>query len=335
VKNQDLVSRRKFVSGIASGTAALQAGAAASTAKQEPAKRGKAAPAEYPRKFSGVHLQRIAFPLGGVGAGSISLGGRGQLRDWEIFNKPDKGNVMKYCFPSIFVQTGDQKPVVRVLEARIQPPYDGASGLGSQNAPGLPRLESCTFTGDYPLARIDFQDSDFPVSVSLEAFTPFIPLDADESGLPVAVLRYRVSNHAKTKATVSIAYSIDNPVGGTGRMNDYRGGALPGLFMRNPFLAASDAFAGSFALAVVGQGAGKVSYLRGWSQQRWAWTGALLFWDDFSADGELGPEAAVRDTTGSLCLKREIEAGAEADYTFLLSWHFPNRTPERCGWTAV
>ncbi|MEN6606912.1 MAG: GH116 family glycosyl-hydrolase, partial [Bryobacteraceae bacterium] len=201
-------------------------------------------------------------------------------------------------------------------------------------APGLPRLESCTFTGDYPLARIDFQDSDLPVSVSLEAFTPFIPRDADESGLPVAVLRYRVFNRAKTKATVSIAYSIDNPVGGTGRTNDYREGTLPGLFMRNPFLAASDAFAGSFALAVLGQGAGKVSYLRGWSQQRWAWTGALLFWDDFSADGELGPEAAVRDTTGSLCLKREIEAGAEADYTFLLSWHFPNRTPERCGWTA-
>ena len=24
-----------------------------------------------------------------------------------------------------------------------------------------------------------------------------------------------------------------------------------------------------------------------------------------------------------------------ADYTFLLSWHFPNRTPARCGWSAV
>src|SRR3954467_5503882 len=54
--------------------------------------RGKPPAAiEYPRKFTGRQLARIAFPLGGVGAGSISLGGRGQLRDWEIFNRPDKG----------------------------------------------------------------------------------------------------------------------------------------------------------------------------------------------------------------------------------------------------
>ena len=32
--------------------------------------------------------------------------------------------------------------------------------------------------------------------------------------------------------------------------------------------------------------------------------------------------------------KAQIAAGAEAEYTFLLAWHFPNRTPERCGWSA-
>ncbi len=60
----------------------------------------------------------------------------------------------------------------------------------------------------------------------------------------------------------------------------------------------------------------------------------MLFWDDFSADGELGPEAASRDAVGALCLQRTIESGDKADYTFVLAWHFPNRTPRRCGWTA-
>jgi uncharacterized protein (DUF608 family) len=60
----------------------------------------------------------------------------------------------------------------------------------------------------------------------------------------------------------------------------------------------------------------------------------MLFWDDFTADGELGPEAAERKATGSICLQREIAPGAEAEYTFLLSWHFPNRTPSSSGWTA-
>ena len=59
-----------------------------------------------------------------------------------------------------------------------------------------------------------------------------------------------------------------------------------------------------------------------------------VFWDDFSNDGQLGPEAAERKVIGSLCLQREITPGSEAEYTFLLGWHFPNRTPAWSGWTA-
>jgi len=32
------------------------------------------------------HIVRIALPLGGIGTGTVSLGGRGDLRDWEIMN---------------------------------------------------------------------------------------------------------------------------------------------------------------------------------------------------------------------------------------------------------
>src|ERR1700676_5397964 len=75
----------------------------------------------YPRTFEGAHLSRIAFPLGGVAAGSLSLGGRGQLRDWEIFNRPNKGFSPPYAFPAIWVQSGSAKPVTRVLESRVLP----------------------------------------------------------------------------------------------------------------------------------------------------------------------------------------------------------------------
>ena len=86
--------------------------------------------AAFPRVFTGRKLKMIAFPLGGVAAGSVALGGRGQLRDWEIFNRPNKGYSPAYAFPSIWAQTGDAKPVARVLEARILPPYEGQDGLG-------------------------------------------------------------------------------------------------------------------------------------------------------------------------------------------------------------
>jgi uncharacterized protein (DUF608 family) len=322
--------RRTFLQQVAMATGA---------AAQSPTGRTEARipSIAYPRVFRGRQLATIAFPLGGVAAGSISLGGRGQLRDWEVFNRPDKGNVPSYAFPSIWAQAGSSKPVARVLEARALPPYEGQNGLGSQNAPGLTRLARATFTGEFPLARIDFEDRKLPVKVSLEAFTPFIPHEADDSGLPVAVLRYRVGNPGAVPARVSIAWSLDNPVGSRtaeGRKNEYRkSGTLEGLEMTNPRLAADDPLQGSFALCVLDAGNGTVSHLRGWPRGRW-WNSPMLFWDDFMEDGSLGPEPAEQSVVGALCLERTIPAGASATYTFVLAWHFPNRTPERCGWRA-
>src|SRR5215470_2260305 len=238
--------RRTFVQQVA------LAGAAAQTRTASPPQQPPAVPdLPFPRSFTGRHLTAIAFPLGGVCAGSISLGGRGQLRDWEIFNRPDKGNSPSYAFPAIWAQMGNGKPVARVLESRIQPPYEGSSGLGTRNAPGLTRLASATFTGEFPLAHIDFADTTIGVRVSLEAFSPFIPHEPDESGLPVAILRYRVANPGAATAKVSIAWSIDNPTGRTQakdtRVNEYRSGArLAGLLMNSPELPASDALKGSF-----------------------------------------------------------------------------------------
>ena len=44
------------------------------------------------------HLTRIALPLGGIGTGTVSLGGRGELRDWEINNRPAKGFEPTFSF---------------------------------------------------------------------------------------------------------------------------------------------------------------------------------------------------------------------------------------------
>ena len=336
-------NRRQFLqtASAASALAAAQPATAQPAQSAQPGATPAPAPFQYPRLYTGRQLAMIAFPLGGIGTGSISLGGRGQLRDWEVFNRPDKGRSPDYAFASIWAQSGSAKPVARVLESRLLPPYASASGLGPANAPGLSRLARATFTGEFPLARIAFQDARLPVRVSLDAFSPFIPLDPDASGLPVAVLRYRVSNPGPAKATVSIAFSLDNPVspstarrGPESRVNEFRAAPeIQGLYMTNPAAAETDPQKGSFALCLLGPGDGRVTYLRGWPSAKW-WASPMLFWDDFSDDGRLGPEAEQRKPTGALCLQREIPAGAQADYTFLLAWHFPNRTPAWSGWTA-
>jgi len=287
-------------------------------------------------------LTRIAFPLGGVAAGTISLGGRGQLQDWEIFNRPDKGNVPEYAFASLWVQRAGRAPVSRVLESRLQPPYDGSSGLGSGNVPGLARFESAEFTGEYPFARIAFKDRRVPVRASLEAFSPFIPHEPDDSGLPIAVLRYTLTNPATVPVTASIAWSIQNPfvslVPADRDAPDTRtaapkdDGRLHGLQMSNPGLPADAPLAGTFTLAVLDAGGGTVTRRR-WERAGW-WTSVLHFWDDFTKDGALDSESSESGPVSSVCLQRTLAPGASADFTFLLAWHVPNRTPARCGWTA-
>jgi non-lysosomal glucosylceramidase len=43
------------------------------------------------KTYDADHLLQVALPLGGIGTGTVSLGGRGELRDWEIMNVPAKG----------------------------------------------------------------------------------------------------------------------------------------------------------------------------------------------------------------------------------------------------
>ena len=298
----------------------------------------------YPRVFRGQQLKMIAFPLGGVGAGSLRLGGRGQLRDWEIFNRPSKGSSPAYAFPAIWVQSGNTKPVARVLEARILPPYEGQDGLGSNNSPGFSRLQTAKFTGEFPLAKLEFEDHTLPVQVELEAFSPFIPHDPDDSGLPVAILRYRVTNPGSSSARVSIAFSIDNPVKDDRqprraptdgkRINEYRNtDKLTGLVMSNPGLSDDDPMHGTFALTAMPDRDTQVTHWRGWPQGPW-WNSPLLFWDAFGANGQLAPEPEAYNTVGAVSQQRTIAAGQSATFTFLLAWHFPNRTPDWCGWAA-
>ena len=301
----------------------------------------------FPRVFKGDQLKMLAFPLGGVAAGSIALGGRGQLRDWEIFNRPNKGFAPPYGLPSIWVQSGDAKPVAHVLEARILPPYEGQNGLDSANAPGLSRLATAEFTGQYPLANIRFRDESLPVDVELEAFSPFIPHDPDDSGLPVAILRYRVHNPAAVKATVGIAFSVENPVRagsdgsnvavaskGDPRLNEYCAeDGLKAIVMNNPGLAAGDHMSGSLVVGCLDSPGARTTHWRGWPKGRW-WNSPLLFWDAFSRDGALLEEPKSMGVVGAICQQNTIPPGDSATFTFLIAWHFPNRTPGWCGWDS-
>jgi uncharacterized protein (DUF608 family) len=292
------------------------------------------------RLFEGTALKEVAFPLGGVGTGTVSLGGRGNLRDWEIFNRPGKGVNLPFTFFALYFEQ-DGKKLTRVLEGPLEPPFTTGFGFRREDVPGLPRMEKARFKGEYPLAEVELSDSQVPLSITLEAFNPFIPLQPEDSGIPAAILRFRVKNLGPTPARVTIAGSILNPVGydGEGQIgglgNDKFGqnvtelkrtAALRGLAMSSRKVKPGSPAFGTMSLATPWK---DITYLTHWVRGEW-WDDLQLFWDDFAADGrlkdldEVSPSPDKQSDVGTLGLVATIGPGEEVTLPFILSWSFPN-----------
>jgi hypothetical protein len=135
------------------------------------------------KSYSHDSLRKIALPLGGIGTGTVSLGGKGDLKDWEIMNRPAKGFQPQYSFFSIRVRSATGSPIAKILEGPIDTSeYEGAYGSRA-NHHGLPRFKECTFEAAYPFGQVNLSDENFPVSVKIKAFNPLIPTDAQNSSL--------------------------------------------------------------------------------------------------------------------------------------------------------
>jgi len=293
------------------------------------------------RVYSGPQLREIAFPLGGIGTGTVALGGRGDLRDWEIGNRPAQGRRLPYTFFVVWVQTGDEPAQTRVLEGRLQPPYSGPSGVPLAGA-GLPRFAEVTFAAAYPFAHLTFTDPDLPLQVSLEAFNPLIPHDSEASGLPVAVFRHTLANPTDRTVRVALAFCFTNPIGlidGTPGSNlaEWREAeGLRGWLCRSEKWQPHDPAYGTFAATTPDA---PLTFTR-IVPRRW-WGDILAFWDDFSEDGKLTdppdfpPSPEGQSHLAALSRSATLAPGESRVCTTYLTWHFPNRTAAGCGWESV
>ena len=280
------------------------------------------------------HLARIALPIGGIGTGTISLGGRGDLRDWEIMNHPAKGFNPGGCFFAINIQTPGGDSITRVLEGQIDPAnYEGASGCPIPNH-GLPRFRHCNFEAAYPFGQVLLSDPEVPVNVKLQAFNPLIPTDPDLSGIPCGVFRYTLQNQTEQPLIVSVCGSVSNftgydpvkPTATQANINQYRKAKhLQGILMTPGDKNEKCESYGSLALVTTAQEG--VSFKTSWEDRGWG-SALLFFWEDFHADGileENSPQNGKRIPRGSLAVKIDLPPHETRSVTFLICWHFPNR----------
>ncbi|MBK1875887.1 GH116 family glycosyl-hydrolase [Pelagicoccus mobilis] len=175
-------------------------------------------------------LKYIGMPVGGIGCGTVYLGGDGRLFVWDIFNQFHEGVVANKAElpPELEVRYQSQHKGALLKERDganyISPPTPERDpggfeqGFGLRIGDRLQRFEEkhwaeVEFRGDWPIGTVSYRDPKTPVDVSLRAFSPFTPLELDDSALPVTVMEYTLRNTSSQPVTAALSGWLENAVG--------------------------------------------------------------------------------------------------------------------------
>lgn len=175
--------------------------------KQIPGKKARS----YNTAYRGEYLNRVAFPVGGLGAGMFCMEGTGAFSHVSVRNRPEIFND-----PGMFaaVSVKGIKNGAKLLEGPVpdwkkfgQP--DAGNGLGGATT-GLPHFHSASLNVKFPFGHLDLNDADLPFKVLVTGWSPFIPTDDDNSSLPVGAIEYKFANNSKTRAEAVFSFNSKN-----------------------------------------------------------------------------------------------------------------------------
>ena len=179
------------------------------------------------------------------------------------------------------------------------------------------------FEATYPVATITYIDKKLPLQIKLKAFSPFIPGDAYNSGLPATIQSISIKNLSKDNISVDIIGWLENKMlqysakqkndfNRVNKLFDSEGckGITLECHMENEELAKAADY-GNMAFATLAKNATCISDLSLKGDQL---TPSIK---DFITVSENMPIAAI---TTSHILKSHQEATAD----FIISWYTPN-----------
>ncbi|MGJ8650338.1 MAG: GH116 family glycosyl-hydrolase [Opitutaceae bacterium] len=289
--------------------------------------------------LKGDELKYVGMPIGGMGCGQLYLGGDGKLWLWDIFKSnyfrvPNPGNMI-----AAFPMGGNYAhPIAQGKQYSVQNGVDVNQGFLIRTTSGTKTLDQQGFTdikfrGEYPVGKVSYEDSDSPVKVQLQAFSPFIPLNTKDSALPATVMSYTVTNTSKATVEVDLGGWLQNatcpylPVGAKGqRINRFvqsEGSTSIVSTIQGPGLDAKHGY-GSMTLSLLEK-----------SQEEGLKVSAATSLD--GANGVTGfvyqatTNSATEDTykplseplVGGLIATFKLAPGASKTVDFAITWFFP------------
>ncbi|MDF7808613.1 GH116 family glycosyl-hydrolase [Pontiellaceae bacterium B12219] len=285
-------------------------------------------------------LDYIGMPVGGIGCGQLYLSGGGQLWLWDIFKSNYTRESVKGLSLSIMTMGGHYSEPVQ-SEGGVYSDRNGAdvdqgfvlqitSADGTVESRPLNRhgFSAVAFRGEYPIGRVSYTDDSVPVAVELEAFSPFIPLDAKDSALPVTVMAFTVENRSTEPVQLSLQGYLQNAV------NPYD--QNPMLGSRKNTLMQQDGLATLLSTSVpadtVPEGLNGLEQRHGWGSMALSLLGASEGMGGSTdtavpafpfKNGAAATTALDKKLIGSLGQRFTLEPGEQETVTFLVSWYFP------------
>ncbi|MCG8452279.1 MAG: non-lysosomal glucosylceramidase [Spirochaetales bacterium] len=300
--------------------------------------------------YSDEHQQCISFPLGGIGSGSIGLGGNGRLIDWEIFNRPGKGQFNGLSHFSIKAEDGNEVVEARVLNGDLQPPFEGPLGTPHfyegfgwgpmrQTLSGMPHFARNTFEGKFPVAELGFNEEIFPGSVTMKAFNPFIPHQEDDSSIPGAFFVFQITNTTDKTLDYTLTSVLANPYHGVVQNRLVQKDGVTGILMEGLDPIPGDYRAGNICVSTDAKDVSWQQYL-----YRGSWFDSLeVYWNDLMRSGAFQDrqyDPKKREATdhptlfdhGLLASRVSLAPGESKDVRFMISWYHPEN---RFDWESV
>ncbi len=296
------------------------------------------------KRYKGEALREISLPIGGIGTGFFSIGGRGNFVDWQLMSRPNRGWKPPYSHLLIRTKQGD-KTQLRVLEG----PLADGGGVDFGNPEilaGIPRFQRAEFEATYPFGRVKLFDDSMPVDVDFEVFNPLIARDSEASGLPFGLLTLETVNKGQEAVEVSVTMLLTNFIGWDGDNKDLKGtSAEPlqtqswqGLFMRTANTE-KEPRQGSLCLL---WDQSEVHTARSVDFPDRAWRHDVLrIIDQLLESGHLEdhsgplPEPDGNGHVGAVTAVFRIPGNHTANARLFVGWHFPWRTPMTGGWSLA
>lgn len=299
---------------------------------------------------------RSGLSLGSLGTGSIELRKDGQFHNWSIFNnyplgtgpmltlptRPNSNDEESFLFFLVKYKEEGKQPKIKLLHL-TEPHQEGA--LLEENPiyyfPWMSAVDKIEYAANFPVVNMKYSDDEMPFDLELQAFSPFIPHDVDDSSIPGIYFDFNVISKSDKDLEVMVVASMRNLVA-YDKVDKYFTSEVVSDNQYKYFIhsvgGVDSTHTTNGEMSLGAFGGDEVSYYTGWAHrhpyyERMLSNNTLGNINDLPGRNMTKPDGSkigyFNDTNNqisnsSIAVTKKLPAGGSFKANFFMNWYFPN-----------